>query len=302
MTVEMLLKTMVDDRLTAAGASPDLNLYSTSNYTTHSFAYNSACWAADFKFTDCSTHNTDGTTGNFFPWTLITPMHLLGESHWIGAPPYTAYFLDEAGTNFGYTVDDSLNVRALTGSPLTIIQLSAPVSTTLHPIAVPDSDWSDFLSGNGNGLPCVYLNAARFTTDLAIYGVDNDGYLHASREVRVADYYSLDTFGNTIITQPPTSKPLRRAAYKSPYYGDSSCQLRLYPDPRTPILATIFHDAGSGSSLAHYADEIDAVLAAIPGNPGYRLTRASLSAFDPASRRGFGLSIAGSKFAGSIPG
>lgn len=256
----------VDDRLAGKDPAsalpfflgyPDLG----SGLPTNALAANPDCWAAGVDLSCESPWNSE--SGNRKSGTLVSPVHLLLAKHHRPPPAGTAFWF--RGTNGTVHVRRLAATNAVASVPdtdLVVALLDEPLPPEVAPAKILPPDWRDHL-GTGEGLPAVSL--------------DQEGKILVSE---IADLASPEEGGvpSLAASRVPLA-PAREAFYETLVAGDSSNPKFLLLGNRPVLLSVHWTEDHAGASIRQYADLVDAAMAELAPDAGYRLECVDLGRF-----------------------
>jgi hypothetical protein len=226
-------KQNIDNRIATKHATSNKAIFSLQNHTNGIYTRSADCWAADIDLTCASPWNSRG--GNKQAGTLVTPRHCI----------LVAHYNLKAGDSIRFVTMDNVTVRRkiiahkvntdfATNLPdLEIITLDSDVPSSITPCQFLPSNYSSFLTGDGDGLPVLYTDQ--------------------EEKALVADIWSINSSKLFDLQAPFINN--RLALNETIITGDSGNPIFLILNGK-PVIVGCFTwgGAGSGNALTHYAN------------------------------------------------
>lgn len=232
----------VDDRLENKSAS-------TAKLIHNGTTYNADCWALDLGVTCLTREIPRGT--------LVSPRHIVGAEHF--QPGSSVSFLKKDGTIVSRSVTARQNVglsNALDGydTDVVVCLLDSDVPSDIDFAKILPTDYSDYLPGLANGVPCLCLDQ--------------------EEKALVGDFFS--TVNGVHFKYPQIEQ--RKAFFELKIHGDSGNPAFLIINDELVLVTTwTFGGNGLGPNYTDIADQINTTMTNLGG--GYTLTEVDLSGF-----------------------
>lgn len=241
--------TYLDGLLAGKNPATDKALFTTQNHGTKTYVRNPSCWLAEVAagLTCISPWNSAG--GVLQAGTAVTDQHIVLAPHFIYGLGTIVRFVDE----YGNVAERSVVGRAIHPDyvpyypDLAICTLNAPLPESIVPCKVLPPNWGNYLVNYVPGrLPCFVLD-----------------------QEEKASARDVDFLADPISFRKPVNAQ-RLAFYEDIIPGDSGNPAFILADDGTLILTTVFTygDAGSGTSVAAFREDLNAMIAAADAQAG----------------------------------
>ena len=233
-------------------------VYSTQDHSTPNYVRNSNLWCADIDLTCISPWNS--RAANKRAGTLITPRHVLNAAHYPLYNGDTIRFIEDDGTVHTRTIIGSINHPDY--SPYTpdfrLYTLDSDLPAAISPCKMMPADHGSYLVNNSRNRP-------------AAFGLDQE------EKALIIDWRGGGSF------LAPTDAD-RAIFNENKISGDSGNPSFLILNGSL-VLITVwtYGGSGSGTPVADYIDDIDAMIVTADAqagvSTGYTVTEADFSAF-----------------------
>jgi hypothetical protein len=246
----------IDTRIAGKTPSVAKPMFSTANHATATYVRNTDCWAADLDLTCIgAAANYFGSFDGRFAGALVSPRHLVGHVHSLGANGMnglTVRFVTADNVTVTRTLSSSQQIGS---TDIRVYVLDSDVPGTIGFAKVLPATWADYLPGLAYGLPC-----------LAVDQVKN---------ALVAEWKS----GAPADVNCDFPHNATRLSFNEKIIpGDSGSPLFAIIDDELVLLTTWKYGyAGSGPAIHANIAAINSAMTSLGG--GYQLTQADLSSF-----------------------
>jgi hypothetical protein len=246
----------IDNRISGKNPSTTKNIFSAQNHTSSIYTRNTNCWTGNINTTCISPWNSTG--GSQRAGTLISPRHVIFCEH-LGFYPKigaTIRFVDNSNNVINRTLINSLSFSG--GWPdFRIGLLDSDVPNSISFAKILPSNWSTYF-------PSL---STQYTVPLLV--IDQE------EKALVTDW----CLGSTSIRCCQPTNAQRLSFYENLISGDSGNPIFLVINNELILISVVGGGgAGSGSSLAFYKNEVNALMTALGGS--YQLTEINLGSFN----------------------
>ncbi|XP_046557112.1 uncharacterized protein LOC124266351 [Haliotis rubra] len=254
----------IDDRLRAVKAknisvADAKKVYTVQDHANKVYVRNPDCWAYDLDLTSISPWNSN--LANRKAGTLVSPRHALWARHYSIKVNSTIRFVDQNNNVVDRRVVKTQTVSgpshsSFYGQDIVVGELDSDVPNTISFSKVMPRNLTSFRVPYSTHIPAV-------STDQEEKALVDDFY-----------YYSSTNAGLHV----PLTTSIRHDYYESKISGDSGNPTFFVIDDQLALLFVFTTGgAGGGTSINHYFDNINEIMAKEGG--GYQLTEIDLSKY-----------------------